>query len=63
MKAITFDSPGGPEVLKVGEYEKPVPSEKEILVKVQATAINRADTLTTNGEISPAKRREPGSRT
>ncbi|MGA7838824.1 MAG: NAD(P)H-quinone oxidoreductase [Ignavibacteriaceae bacterium] len=59
MKAITFDSPGGPEVLKVGEYEKPVPSEKEILIKVQATAINRADTLQRMGKYPPPKGASP----
>ena len=52
MKAIIFDSPGGPEVLKIGGWEKPFPSGKDILVKVKATAINRADTLTENGKIS-----------
>ena len=43
MKAVIFDSPGGPEVLKIGEFEKPAPAENEILVKVKATALNRAD--------------------
>lgn len=53
MKAVIFDSPGGPEVLKIGDYPDPVPFEKEILVKVKATAVNRADTLQRMGKYPP----------
>lgn len=55
MKAVIFDSPGGPEVLKIGEQPDPVPSEKEILVNVKATAVNRADTLQRMGKYPPPK--------
>ncbi len=50
MRAIIFDEPGGPEVLKIGEVEKPSPSEGQVLVRVRATAINRADTLQRRGK-------------
>ena len=30
MKAIVFDSPGGPEVLKVKEVKKPEPSRNDV---------------------------------
>jgi tumor protein p53-inducible protein 3 len=55
MKSVIYDNPGGPEVLRVGEYDKPVPSEKEILVQVKATALNRADTLQRMGKYPPPK--------
>jgi len=50
MRAIRFDHPGDPEVLYVGEWETPKPSSHEILVKVKATALNRADTLQRKGK-------------
>jgi putative PIG3 family NAD(P)H quinone oxidoreductase len=59
MKAVIFDTPGGPEVLKIGEYEKPAPSGKDVLVKVKATAINRADTLQRMGKYPPPKGGSP----
>ena len=45
MQAVIFDAPGGPEVLKVGHVADPVPGADQILVRVRATALNRADTL------------------
>ncbi|MEM9918390.1 MAG: NAD(P)H-quinone oxidoreductase [Bacteroidota bacterium] len=53
MKAILTKAPGGPEVLTIGEWEKPVPGPNEILVKVAATALNRADTLQRRGMYPP----------
>ena len=44
MKAVQFEA-GGPEKLSVGERQLPELKDKEILIKVYATAINRADTL------------------
>ena len=44
MKAVQFEA-GGPEKLYVGEKPIPELKDKEILIKVYATAINRADTL------------------
>ena len=38
MKAVLLDGFGGLEVLKVGEAEKPVPAEGQVLVKVVATS-------------------------
>lgn len=59
MKAVIFDRPGGPDVLKLGEWEKPVPDKKEVLVKVKATALNRADTLQRMGKYPPPKGASP----
>jgi putative PIG3 family NAD(P)H quinone oxidoreductase len=53
MQAILVESPGGPEQLRLGEWEKPVPGRSQILVKVAATALNRADTLQRKGHYPP----------
>ncbi|MBW7453361.1 NAD(P)H-quinone oxidoreductase, partial [Paenibacillus sepulcri] len=49
MRAIIVEQPGGIEQLKAGEYPKPVPADRELLVRVKATAINRADILKRRG--------------
>merc|ERR1719154_259166 len=53
MRAVLFDTPGPPSVLYVGEADTPTVGENEVLVKVVATAINRADTLQRKGLYSP----------
>lgn len=53
MKAIVFDAPGAATVLRLGESEKPVVKEEYLLVKVMATALNRADTLQRMGKYPP----------
>ncbi|WP_187264173.1 NAD(P)H-quinone oxidoreductase [Pontibacter beigongshangensis] len=53
MKAILVNTPGGPEQLQLGEYPKPEPKPHELLVKVHATALNRADTLQRQGKYPP----------
>ncbi len=53
MKAILFDAPGGPEVLRYGDAPDPQPAEGELLVRVRATAVNRADTLQRRGNYAP----------
>ncbi|MER2998526.1 NAD(P)H-quinone oxidoreductase [Pontibacter populi] len=59
MKAILVKQPGGPEQLIVGEYEQPLPNPDELLVKVHATALNRADTLQRQGKYPPPKGASP----
>eukprot|EP00246_Nothoceros_aenigmaticus_P000579 TRINITY_DN10845_c0_g1_i2.p1 TRINITY_DN10845_c0_g1~~TRINITY_DN10845_c0_g1_i2.p1 ORF type:complete len:330 (-),score=49.04 TRINITY_DN10845_c0_g1_i2:1044-2033(-) len=53
MKAIVIRIPGGPEVLELKEVPEPVLKEGEVLVKVTATALNRADTIQRRGSHPP----------
>jgi putative PIG3 family NAD(P)H quinone oxidoreductase len=49
MRAVVITRPGGPEVLEVHERPTPIPRAGEILVRVRASAINRADLLQRQG--------------
>lgn len=53
MKAILFDTPGAPDVLYYGDAPDPQPGEGELLVRVHATALNRADLLQRQGQYPP----------
>ena len=53
MKAILVDEPGGPDRLHLGDYETPSPGPRELLVKVHAAALNRADVLQRKGLYPP----------
>lgn len=49
MKAVVIREPGGPEVLEVREVPVPRPASREILVRVAASGVNRADLLQRRG--------------
>ena len=53
MQVITFDTPGGPQVLKLTQAPGPIPAPEQILVRVHASALNRADTLQRQGNYPP----------
>lgn len=53
MLAVYFDQPGGPENLYLKEVPKPSPGEGEVLLKVAASALNRADLLQRVGQYAP----------
>jgi putative PIG3 family NAD(P)H quinone oxidoreductase len=53
MQAILINQPGGIDQLHIGTYETPVPKPHELLVRVAATAVNRADLLQRQGKYPP----------
>src|SRR6202044_81824 len=57
MRAVVITQPGGPEVLRLEEVPDPVPGAGEVLVKVAAAGLNRADVLQRQGHYPPP----PGS--
>jgi putative PIG3 family NAD(P)H quinone oxidoreductase len=57
MRAVIITRPGGPEVLEVREVPTPTPAADQVLVRVHAAGLNRADILQRRGHY-PAP---PGS--
>ena len=57
MRAAVITRPGGPEVLDVEQRPTPIPRASEVLVRVRASALNRADLAQRQGHY-PAP---PGS--
>ena len=49
MRAVVLTEFGGPEVLRIADVPVPAPAADEILVRVHATALNRADLLQRRG--------------
>jgi NADPH:quinone reductase-like Zn-dependent oxidoreductase len=45
MRAVVHDRYGPPEVLRVGDVERPVPKEDEALVRVYASTVTRGDAM------------------
>jgi putative PIG3 family NAD(P)H quinone oxidoreductase len=53
VRAIVATAPGGPEVLRIAEVPKPIPSDIEVLIEVRAAGVNRADLLQRQGLYPP----------
>lgn len=53
MRAIEISEPGGPEQLRLTDRPKPVPGPGEVLVRVAAAGVNRADVLQRQGFYNP----------
>jgi NADPH2:quinone reductase len=53
MKAVHFTGKGGPEVVELADIDPPVPQRGEVLVRVRAAAMNRADLLQRRGLYPP----------
>lgn len=50
MKAFTYESYGGPDVLVYSDTEIPLPGDGEVLIKVRASSVNPADWHFVRGE-------------
>ena len=50
MKAMVANEYGGPEVFQLQEVNIPTPKSNEILVKVSAASVTRADTMMRTGK-------------
>jgi tumor protein p53-inducible protein 3 len=55
MRAVLMSGYGGTDVLYIGETESPVMGEGDLLIRVHATALNRADLLQRRGLYPPPK--------
>src|SRR5689334_3434069 len=53
MRAIVATEPGGPEVLTVTDLPDPTPGPGEVLLRVAAAGLNRADLLQRQGFYPP----------
>ncbi|MGR6322707.1 NAD(P)H-quinone oxidoreductase [Micromonospora soli] len=53
MHAMTIPKPGGPEALVWSEVPDPEPGPGEVVIEVQASAVNRADLLQRQGSYPP----------
>jgi NADPH:quinone reductase-like Zn-dependent oxidoreductase len=45
VRAVVLDRYGPPEVLRVAEVERPVPTEDEVLVRIYASTVTRSDAM------------------
>lgn len=59
MRAVIYEGSGGPEVVKLREVSRPVPTREALLVKVHASALNRADLLQRHGEYQVPEGQSP----
>ncbi|KAL4386047.1 hypothetical protein GQ457_09G002090 [Hibiscus cannabinus] len=59
MKAVVITTAGGPDVLQLQQVDDPEIRDDEVLIKVEATALNRADTLQRKGSYPPPKGASP----
>ena len=59
MKAVVIATSGDPQVLQVQEVGNPEIGDVEVLIRVDAAAINRADTLQRKGLHPPSKAAVP----
>lgn len=53
MRAVEISEPGGPEVLKVTERERPSAAPGQIVIKVAYAGVNRPDALQRAGAYAP----------
>ena len=54
MQAVTFEQLGGPEVLRLREIDEPQLRANQVLVRVQAVAVDHVDTFVRSGAFQTA---------
>lgn len=59
MRAVVVSSPGGVEALEVVDLPTPEPAEGEVLVRIRAAGVNRADLLQRQGMYDPPEGATP----
>lgn len=59
MKTVVISEPGGPEVLKIDERERPEVGPSQVRIRVSAAGLNRADLMQREGRY-PAPPGVPG---
>lgn len=55
MRAVLVPTPGGPEAVVLGDAPAPEGGPGDVVVRVAATALNRADILQRQGSYPPPK--------
>jgi putative PIG3 family NAD(P)H quinone oxidoreductase len=53
MKAVLLDGTGGPEVMRLGDVERPAVRPGQVLIEVAATSVNRPDVIQRQGNYPP----------
>jgi putative PIG3 family NAD(P)H quinone oxidoreductase len=53
MRAVLMTGFGGPEVLELGEAPRPEPGPGQVLIRIAATSVNRADLQQRSGNYAP----------
>ena len=59
MKAVLLDGSGAPDVMRIGDIERPEPGPGQVLVRVAATSVNRPDIIQRLGNYPPPKGESP----
>lgn len=59
MRYVEVASPGGPEVMRIGETKVPAVKPDEVLIRVQAAGINRPDVQQRKGLYPPPAEASP----
>jgi putative PIG3 family NAD(P)H quinone oxidoreductase len=53
MKAAVISAPGQPDVFRIEERPQPIPGKEDVLVRVKAAGVNRADLFQREGHYPP----------